>query len=70
MHFCSRCGLPINITEQYTNGRDLELENNHLKLELGSMRKEMNEKFNNILSLISDNPKLVNVKRDILENII
>ena len=32
-----------------------------------TIREEMNEKFNNILSLISDNPKLVNVKRDILE---
>ena len=35
-----------------------------------NLREEMNQKFNNILSLISDNPKLVNVKRDILEKII
>ena len=30
----------------------------------------MNEKFNNILFMISENPKLVNVKRDVLEKII
>ena len=35
-----------------------------------NLREEMDQKFNNILFLISDNPKLVNVKRDILEKII
>jgi len=35
-----------------------------------TLREEMNQKFNNILSLISNNPKLVNVKTDILEKII
>ena len=35
-----------------------------------TIREEMNEKFNNKLSLISDNPKLVNVKRDILEKVV
>jgi site-specific recombinase XerD len=70
MQFCSRCGLTTKISEQYTKERDLEIENNQLKLELESMHKEMDDKFNKILSLISENPKLVNVKTDILEKII
>ena len=51
-------------------------ENEILKLKdnyengMQNLREEMNQKFNNILSLINDNPKLVNVKRDILEKII
>ena len=70
MQFCSRCGLSTKLTEQYTEERDLEIENKQLKLEIGSIHKEINEKFNSILSLISDNPKLVNLKSDILEKII
>ena len=38
--------------------------------DLQILREEINQKLNNILSLISNNPKLVNVKTDILEKII
>ena len=45
MQFCGRCGLPTKISEQYTKEIDLENENNQLKLEIASIRQEMNQKM-------------------------
>ena len=45
MQFCSRCGLSTKISEQYSKERNLENENNQLKIEIGSIRQEMNQKI-------------------------
>jgi hypothetical protein len=72
--YCSKCSYPLK-PEAYDEIKDNEdkrikvLEQKYENT-MQTIREEMNEKFNNILSLINDNPKLVNVKTDILEKII
>ena len=53
MQFCSRCGLSTKISEQYIKERDLENENNQLKIEIASIRQEMNQK----ITLLMDSQK-------------
>ena len=75
--FCIKCKLVLSYDEynetiegkQRRANEILKLKNDY-ENGMQNLREEMNQKFNNILSLISDNPKLVNVKRDILEKII
>jgi integrase len=75
--FCIKCKMVLSYDEynETIEGKQRR-ENEILKLksdyenDMQTLREEMNQKFNNILSLINDNPKLVNVKRDILEKII
>ncbi|HLN34061.1 MAG TPA: site-specific integrase [Nitrososphaeraceae archaeon] len=43
--FCSRCGFTTNLSEQYTKEMNLEKENVELKLEIASIREEMNQKI-------------------------
>ena len=75
--FCINCKMILSYdTYNETIEEKQRKENEISKLKSGyendiqNLREEMNQKFNNILSLISDNPKLVNVKTDILEKII
>jgi len=75
--FCIKCKMILSYDKyNETIEEKQRKENEILKLKdnyengMQNLREEMNQKFNNILSLISDNPKLVNVKRDILEKII
>jgi len=75
--FCIKCKMVLSYNEynETIEGKQRR-ENEILKLKsdyengMQNLREEMNEKFNSILSLISNNPKLVNVKSDILEKII
>jgi hypothetical protein len=75
--FCIKCKMVLSYNE-YNETIEVKQrrENEILKLKsdyengMQNLREEMNEKFNSILSLISNNPKLVNVKSDILEKII
>ena len=75
--FCIKCKMILsydeyNETIEGKQRRENEISKLKSDYENGmqNLREEMNQKFNNILSLISDNPKLVNIKRDILEKII
>jgi hypothetical protein len=43
--FCSRCGFTTKLSEQYIKEINLEDENKQLKLEIASIREEMNQKI-------------------------
>lgn len=64
--FCGRCGLSTILIDQYTKEMDLERENKELKQQIQIVKDEMNDKFNNIISMIQQNPLLANVKTDVL----
>jgi hypothetical protein len=61
MNFCSRCALPVNLDNEYTREMELENENKILKEkyehDMKSMREEMNQQFNQIMSSASPMPK-------------
>ena len=75
--FCINCKMVLSYDEynetiegkQRREDEILKIKRNY-ENDMQNLREEMNQKFSNILSLISDNPKLVNVKTDILEKII
>jgi site-specific recombinase XerD len=64
--FCSRCGLTTTLAEQYTKELDLERENRELKQQIQTVKEEMDNKFNQIISMIQQNPILAQVKPEIL----
>ena len=64
--FCGRCGLSTTLVAQYTKEMDLEKENKELKQQIQNIHTEMNDKFNKILSMIQENPKLNLIKPEIL----
>ncbi len=70
MNFCSKCALPVALNDEYTREMEVEQENRVLreKLDQGmkAMHEEMNRRFNHILSLIRENPQLVNIKPEVL----
>jgi hypothetical protein len=45
---------------------DLEKENKDLRLEVESIRQEMNKQFSHVMSLIQQNPRLAQVKPEAL----
>ncbi|HJT83299.1 MAG TPA: site-specific integrase [Nitrososphaeraceae archaeon] len=65
--FCGRCGLTTILAEQYTTELDLERENRELKQQIQMVKEDMDNKFNKIISMIQQNPLLINVKPEILE---
>ena len=67
--FCSRCGLSCDLYQQYSLENKIVSENNDLKQQVQSIREEMNNKLNYIMTLIQQNPKLSYVKPEILEKI-
>ena len=67
-NFCGKCSLPINTGSRYTREMDLENENKNLKLEVESIRWEMNKQFSEIMSMIQQNPQLAQVKPEVLAN--
>jgi site-specific recombinase XerD len=68
--FCSRCGLSCDLSQQYNLEIKIMKENNELKQQVQSIREEMNNKLNDILSLIQQNPKLSYIKSEkLLEKI-
>jgi hypothetical protein len=70
MNFCSKCALPINLNNEYTREMELEEENRFLKekyeQDMKLMREEMNQQFTKIMSMIQKNPKLLQVKPEVL----
>ncbi len=70
MNFCSKCSLPINLKDEYTREMDLEKENRELREKFNQgmtvVREEMNQQFNQIMSMIQQNPKLAQLKPEVL----
>jgi hypothetical protein len=66
--FCGRCGLSTTLIEQYTKEIDLEKENKELKQQIQMVKEEMDNKFNQIISMIQQNPLLAQVKPEALKN--
>lgn len=70
MNFCSRCSLPVDTTKTLTREMELEKENKELKekydRDMDSIRLEMDQKFTMILSMIKENPKLAQIKSNVL----
>jgi site-specific recombinase XerD len=60
--FCGRCGLSLDLSRQYLTENRIEKENIELKQEIQSIRKEMNQRLAQIISIIQQNPALVQVK--------
>jgi hypothetical protein len=70
MNFCTKCALPVNLSDEYTREQDLENENKYLKdkysYEINAVREEMNQKLGQIISMIQQNPMLAQVKPNVL----
>ena len=58
--------MPTNTSNGYTREMDLEKENKDLKLEVESIRQEMNKQFSKIMSMIQQNAQLAYVKPEAL----
>ena len=67
MNFCSKCALPVNLNNEYTREMELEKENSVLKVEINSIREEMNKQFTKIMSMIQQNPLLAYIKPEALK---
>ncbi len=63
--FCGRCGLHVKLNEQYM--KEMEMTQNKDR-EIDLVRKEMNQKFNQIMELIQQNNKLINIKPEVLSS--
>ncbi len=63
--FCGRCGLQIKLNELYSKQLE-EKENKDREIDL--VRKEMNQKFEEIMELIQQNNKLTNIKPEVLSS--
>ena len=66
MNFCSKCALPTNLNNEYTREMELEEENRSLKQDMKAMREEMSQQITRIMSMIQLNPKLLQVKSEVL----
>ncbi|MGD1838243.1 MAG: hypothetical protein ACPKPY_09345 [Nitrososphaeraceae archaeon] len=71
--YCFKCSYPLvpQAFEEIKSEEDKKLkmiEEKHSK-EIQSIRKEMNEQFAKLCLMIQQNPKLVNVKPEILTKI-
>ena len=61
-------GLTTTLAEQYTKELDLERENRELKQQIQMVKDEMDSKFNQIISMIQQNPNLAKIKPEVLQN--
>jgi len=72
--YCSKCSYPLK-PETYKENKELEqirIKNLELKYEndMKILRNEMNNQFNQILSLVQQNPKLSFIKSQVLDKLI
>jgi len=65
-NFCGKCALPIKLSEQVLKENDLEEENKILSEKLSTIETTMNEKFNQIIMMINQNPILARFKTEVL----
>jgi predicted amidophosphoribosyltransferase len=66
LNYCGKCALPVNLSEEYLQERNIQKENMELREEIRSVREYMNRQFSQIMTLIKTNPVLVNVKPEAL----
>jgi hypothetical protein len=66
-NFCNKCALPINLSEQYLQEKDIESENHKLKVEFDNFQKEMDNKISKILDIIAVHPELKYIKTEVLQ---
>lgn len=68
--FCSKCSYPLTpqAYEEIKAGEDLKLKSMEEKHEqdMKAMRDEINQQFSQIVSMIQQNPKLAQIKPEIL----
>jgi len=67
MNFRSKYALSVNLNNEYTREMELGKENNVLKVEINSIREEMNKQFTKIMSMIQQNPLLACIKPEALK---
>lgn len=65
--FCSKCGLPVDLREQYLKNKDLKSEVETLRKEYHDFLNDINSKFSKITDLLISNPELQNIKTEILQ---
>jgi hypothetical protein len=72
MNFCAKCTLPVDLSNEYTTEEDLEKENKYLKEKYSqdtkAISEQMNQQFSQIMSMIQQNPKLAQIKPEVLAN--
>jgi integrase/recombinase XerD len=70
MNFCSRCSLPVDVSKTLTREMELEKENKELKeryeTDMARIRQEIDQKFDMVVSMIKENPKLAQIKPNVL----
>jgi hypothetical protein len=70
MNFCAKCALPVDLSNEYTREEELEKENKYLKekysQDISAIREQMNQQFSQIMSMIQQNPKLAQIKPEVL----
>ena len=70
--YCSKCSYPLvpSAFDEIKEAENMKIQQIQQKYEqdMKSMREEMNLQFNQILSMIQQNPALANVKPEILSN--
>ena len=69
--YCSKCAYPLipSAFEELKLADEMKirtLENKH-ETDMISMREDMDQKLNRIMSMIQQNPKLLNIKPDSLK---
>src|SRR5439155_24071697 len=69
--FCSKCSYPLTpqAYEEIKANEDIKLRTMEQKHELDMkvMREEMNKQFGQIMSIIQQNPKLAQIKPEVLK---
>lgn len=72
--YCSKCSYPLKpeAYEEIKESEQIRINNLELKYEndMKILRNEMNNQFNQILSLIQQNPKLSFIKSQVLDKLI
>jgi hypothetical protein len=67
--FCNNCNMILTYdayTETIEKEKQRELELKDLKEKLQTVQEEQNQKFNQIMVMIQKNPKLINIKPEVL----
>jgi hypothetical protein len=70
--YCSKCSYPLvpSAFDEIKEAENRKLQDLEQRYEnnMKSMREEMNQQFNHILSVIQQNPKLAHIKPEVLTN--
>jgi integrase/recombinase XerD len=68
--YCSKCSYPLLLSafEEIKAAEDMKIQTlkNIHEQEIGTLREEMNQQFTTIMSMLQQNPKLLQVKPEVL----